>query len=151
MFPLSPSIWLIVGGLVIIGVLLGALNMQTNRLDTAHSKLAMVKVLGEQAANQAKLDIAKHKKAKDRTDATNKKLRVDSALLSKRLLDARASSGYVPPSTSSTNSTNTASFDRTKLESAIRQLDAEVSGIVEAGDQARIDLNNAKEWAKLIN
>jgi hypothetical protein len=44
-----------------------------------------------------------------------------------------------------------ACFDRAALESAIRQLDAGVSGIVAEGDQVRLRMDESIKWANRLN
>lgn len=106
-----------------------------------------VKAKGE-AAQMLKLAQEKQDKFnKERTDAEVKdnldRLRADN----KRLRDVRAGSRFVPSTASPTSSPDRACFDRTQLESAIRILDSEVSGLVDQGSEAVVNLNAAKDWA----
>lgn len=147
-----PNIW--VGlGIVILG-LSGLLWFQTERLDTAQKEYVVletsVKTLGEQAKRDAKEKDDQNKLKAGKANAKIKLLTASNNVLNQRLLDARASSSYVPPASGDSTSPSTANFDRAKLESAIQRLDAEVQGIIETGDRNRIALDNAKEWARDI-
>lgn len=65
-----------------------------------------------------------------------------------RMRDARSSGSYLPQDSGTAGSPQRITFDRPLLESAIRLLDSEVSGIVEKGDEARVKLDTAKRWAQ---
>lgn len=128
-----------------------AWTVQGWRLDAVKSKfagfVATTKAAGE-AAQQVKVAQEKKDKLdKERTDAEVKhnldRLRADN----KRLRDARAGSRFVPSAASAASSPERACFDSTQLESAIRILDSEVSGLVEQGSEAVVKLNAAKVWA----
>ena len=151
MFPLSPTAWLAVGGALLVVGLGAAVKIQTGRLDgckaDAAAFQATVRAEGLAAENAARIADLAHQKAKEQADATAKKLLADNAVLGKRLRDARASSGYVPPAAASARSPDTACFDRTELERAIGSLDAGVQSLVSQGDEARLKLSTAAEWA----
>ena len=128
-----------------------AWTVQGWRLDAVQSRfdgfVAVVKAQGEAAV---KLKLAQEKQDKlnkEQTDAETKftldRLRADN----KRLRDARASSGFVPGAASTAGSLDRACFDRAQLESAIRVLDSEVSGLVEQGSEAVVKLDAARGWA----
>lgn len=109
---------------------------------------AQVKVLGEAAQKAAIKQVAADKVKKENADHENQitiaGLRTDV----KRMRDSRASSHYVPSTTSSTQRPDLACFDRAELESAIRIFDLGVQGLVDKGSEATINLNTAKAWAK---
>lgn len=66
---------------------------------------------------------------------------------SKRLLESRSGSGYVPTETGTTaGSGDLVCFDREKLNAAIGRLDAGLSGIVEESDGQKERLNSVKSW-----
>lgn len=121
------------------------------RLDAVQSEfdgfVATVKAQGEAALVLKAAQEKKDKLDKERTDAEVKhnldRLRADN----KRLRDARAGSRFVPSAASPASSPERACFDSTQLESAIRILDSEVSGLVEQGSEAIVKLNAAKDWA----
>ena len=128
-----------------------AWTVQGWRLDAVKSKfagfVATVKAQGE-AAQQVKVAQEKKDKLnKEHTDAESKRtldtLRADV----KRLRDARAGSRFVPGAASPAGSPDRACFDRAQLESAVRSLDAEVSGLVDQGSEAIVKLDAAKDWA----
>lgn len=140
--------------LLVIGGMGVAIKIQTNRLATMTDKyntfVATTKAIGDQAATEAKRRTDADKLAKEKSDAEQKKLIADNADLGKRLRDARASSSYLPTPTPTARNPDRICFNRAQLESAIRQLDGEVSGIVESGDHSRIGLDTAKGWAQQV-
>lgn len=131
-----------------------AIKIQTNRLATMTDKyntfVATTKVIGEQAAKEAKKRTDADKLAKEKSDAEQKTLMDANIALGKRLRNTRAGNSYLPPATPTARNPDAVCFDRTKFESATRQLDAEVSGIVEIGDSARIGLDTSKQWAQKV-
>lgn len=142
-------------GVGVVLLLMGvALKVQTSRLHSLQAEYegfkAQVKVLGEQAEKAKQAKEAADKANKERIDNETKKLRSVNADLSKRLRDQRASSGFLPSTGSPAGSPQAITFDRTKLERAIQQLDAGVSSLIERGDQAVIDLNLSLKWASEI-
>jgi hypothetical protein len=66
----------------------------------------------------------------------------------KRLHNARSSSSFLPSATTTTTNPNAACFDRTKFERTLQQLDDRIQEIITDGDESRIALDNAREWAK---
>jgi hypothetical protein len=151
MFPLSIGTWLYVGLGVIILALGIAVEVQTSRLDTVKTEYATfqatVKAEGDLAAKVAKETDAKNKLNKDKVDAQNKGLKADNVALTKRLRDSRASSSYVPSAPAGSTSPDAATVSRSELGTTLQRLDESVSGLIEEGDQAVIDLNSAKSWA----
>ena len=147
--------WGVVLGAGTIVLLSGLLYVQTQRLQAAqakHSKfVAEVKAKGEQQEAAAKAKAEADRKTKERTDAEIDRLRRSNAALARSLHDARARGSYLPPAAPGSERPDRACFDRTELERAVRQLDAEVSRIVEQGDQALIDLNAARAWAGSVS
>ena len=63
-----------------------------------------------------------------------------------RLRAARANTDYLPAPAPTSQRPDLACFLRADLERAIRQLDADVSGIVAEGDTARLRLDTAIRW-----
>lgn len=105
----------------------------------ADQKLAE-KVSGIQAKNDRRKNEILHNE--------NANLRASNAALSRSLRDARSRANYLPPAAPGAKRPEVATFDRQELERAIQRLDDRVSGIIEKGDQARIDLDTARSWAK---
>lgn len=142
--------------LVILGIgcaiLFGLLALQTKRLESAKAEhaafVAQVKVMGEEAERKRKEQEAKDKAEKEKADVENQTNRSRIADLSRRLRNERASSRFVPAAPTGTKSPDRIAFDRAELERAIQRLDGGVSAIVAEGDQARVDLDTAKRWAK---
>jgi hypothetical protein len=105
------------------------------------------KLIGEEQERKTKETIARNLKEKERSDAENKRLRTANAALSRSLRESRSSRQYLPAPSPSAKRPDAATFDRGELERAIQSLDERVSGLIEQGDKARIDLDTAKEWA----
>lgn len=109
---------------------------------------AGVEVLGKQAIKEKAAKEAADKQRKENADKENTKLQTDLAAANKRLRDTRASGGYLPPASAASKRPEVATINRTEFESAVKRLDAGVSGLVEKGDQARVDLDTARRWAQ---
>ena len=92
--------------------------------------------------------ITKDKINKERTDAKNKKDLNDQRTINKRLRDQRASADFLPSPAPASKSPDEATIIRPEFERAIRKFDQGVQGLIDEGDEARIDLNSAKAWAK---
>jgi hypothetical protein len=141
-------------GFAAVAVLAVLLGVQTWRLDRCQQEFALfqerVRAEGEAAARRAKEIEERHRRIKDDADKQLASARARINDLSRQLRDARAGSGYLPAPAASAASTDRTCFDRTELERALRQLDEEVSGIVAEGDQARVALDAAREWAAKI-
>jgi hypothetical protein len=143
----------IVLGLGTVVLILGTLlKIQTARLDSKTREfdtfVAEVKAKGEEQERKTKETIARNQKEKERADAENKRLRTANASLSRSLRESRSSRQYLPAPSPSAKRPDAATFDRAILERAIQLLDERVSGLIEQGDQARIDLDTARTWAQ---
>lgn len=89
-------------------------------------------------------DNARKAKADNENRSTIAVLRADN----KRLRDERASSSFLPQASPTARSPDSITFDRRLLEQALQRLDEGVSGLVGAGDEARVNLDTAKTWAQ---
>jgi len=148
--------------LVLLAVLIGAIGVQSWRLDRSQKAYASleaefeqfkgsVKALGEKAKADAALQQAKDSERKAKSDAENAKTRRDLAGVYdayRRLRDSRSGGSLLPTTPSGSASPATASFDRTGLDRALSEFDRGVTGLLEQGDQAITDLNTAKAWAQ---
>jgi hypothetical protein len=138
-------------GVVVAGLLL-ALKIQTARLESSEARyfnfVEKTKLLGEEQERKSKETIARNLKEKERSDAENKRLRSTNAALSRSLRESRSGRQFVPAPSPSAKRPDAATFDRAELERAIQLLDERVSGLIEQGDQARIDLDTARTWAQ---
>jgi hypothetical protein len=127
-------------------------GIQTHRLKAVKAEyaafVAEVRAKGLEQERRTKEKTLTDQKLKESTDAQNAKLRSANVALSASLLNARASRGYLPQSSPGTGSPDTACFDRTLIERAIRELDVGVSGLLGEGDQAIIDRDTARDWVK---
>lgn len=147
---LSKTTWLV----LTIAIPTGVAWIQTNRLAKVKQELvefrAAVAAAGQLAEIQTKTKTKQDQTLKESVDAKHKK---DVAALSAtiiRLRNERASSSFVPPSTTPSSGADVAAFDRPELERAIRSLDTGVQGIADEGSAATLDLNTAKAWASSV-
>ena len=134
-------------GLVLMGI---AVGIQTKRLESAKSELAIIKVLGEQAEKQAKARELADKQRKEKADAEHKKAIAGYLNTIKRLRD-NAGSGFLPPAASGSTSPNLACYSRGGLDEALRTSVGEITGVLEELGAAAVDLNTAKAWSKSPN
>jgi hypothetical protein len=146
-------LWIALGAFA-AGVMSGggaAWTVQGWRLDAVQSKfdgfVATAKAQGEAAITLKAAQEKKDKLNKEQTDAETKRALTTLRADIKRMRDARARSGFVPAAASSASSPDRACFDRAQLESAVRVLDSEVSGLIEQGSEAVTKLDFAKAWA----
>ena len=129
----------------------GAWWVQGLRLDALQAKydgfVATTKAEGEAAKKLADAKAAEDKRKKESSDHEYE-IRI-AALTADvgRLRDARARSSYVPAAPAGSRSPGLACFDRADLESALRRLDAGVSGLIAEGDADAVGLNVARSWA----
>ena len=146
-------VWIALAAFVAGGVSGGtaAWKFQGMRLAAVQAKfdgfVATTKAQGEAAQTLKAAQEKKDKLNKEQTDAETKRtldtLRADV----KRLRQQRPGGSFVPSTASAAGSPDRACFDRAQLESAVRILDSEVSGLVEQGSEAVVKLDAAKDWA----
>jgi len=122
---------------------LAAWVVQGYRLDAANARYDL---LVGQADADAKIKADKLRK--EISDAENKITTDNLCAYIERLRRERSSKSFVPAPASGSASSDRACFDRGELEQAIRAFDSAVSGIVDKGSAATIDLNTAKLWAQ---
>lgn len=140
------------GALAVVGLLLAGLIIQTKRLEAVQTEYATfaagVEQVGKLAVAAAEKQKADDKLKKEKADAENATaiaaVRADNA----RLRAQRASRSYVPTAASGAASPERACFDRALLERALRDLDEGVSGLVDEGSEATVNLDTAKRWAQ---
>lgn len=65
----------------------------------------------------------------------------------KRLQDARASSRFLPATSTTSTSAKGTCFSGPELERTLRQFDRGIQELITEGDQAIVGLNSAKAWA----
>lgn len=122
-----------------------AYNALKTKYDTFEGGVAALgeaakKVAAKKAADDAKLKIEadnENKRTVANLRSTVARLRADAD---------RARGSYVPFASAGAARPDLACFDRAALESAIRELIAEVRGFVDEGSAATVDLNTAKIW-----
>jgi hypothetical protein len=156
MFPLSPTMWVAVGGALLVVGLGAAVKIQSSRLETSKAETIAVQGKFDAFVAQAKaLGDAQNAKAKlkVKVDETAAKSRTDLAALYAKYRGLRnsaaasAGSGQLPPAAAVTSSAARTCFDTAKLVAAMGRLETGVPGIVEQGDVARLRLSSAAEWA----
>ena len=142
----------------IIGLLIGSVvtwRIQSIRIDNI---LIKNKIFIDDIKVQA--ENAKKNYDEKINDGINKKVIADKSYKStinnlnsdiKRLHNARASSSFLPTTSASSNSSSNACFDKAKFERTLQQLDDEIQAIITEGDEARLELDNAREWAARIH
>jgi hypothetical protein len=155
-FLLSPlgrlAIAAIVGAAIGFG---GAWKIQGGRLASVKAEyaafVAQAKAVGEAQEAKTKAEIASNQKAKEAADRENAKTKRDLSGVYdayRKLRDARTNSGFVPAAAAGAVDPSRACFVRVGLDSAISDLDRGVTGLLEKGDAAIVDLNTAKTWAQ---
>ncbi len=145
--------WIAIGAVIL---LLGiGLKIQTARLDSVKKEYAafqaQVKAVGDAQEAATKLKDAENQTRMEKANAQNLRAKRDLAGVYdayRKLRESRASSGDVPSAPTFAPSADRTTFDSQELVGAIRVLEAGVLGIIQQGDQAIVDLNTAKEWAK---
>lgn len=150
--PLSLSTYALIAAILLAAALGLGLKVQTAQLHSLQAEYADfkagVKALGEQAerGKVARETVDQERKAK--ADVQNSRslaaLRADN----ERLRNSRPSGSIVPSAAPGARSPETACFDRTLLDGAIRAFDSGASSLVGKGDEARVNLDGAKVWAQ---
>ena len=111
---------------------------------------AQVEQAGRDQAAQSKATDERNRKLKEESDAQRKTLLAVNADLSRKLLNARSSGGYLPKASATASNPDRACFDRNQLDATIRFFDAGVQSLITEGDNSRIGIEVAKDWAKGI-
>ena len=159
MFPLKPAAWIGLAGMALIAALGIALKVQTSRLDSVKAEYAAftakVEVIGEQAAKAAKTRELEDLATKKRADDENAKTKRDLAGVYdayRSLRAQRAGGSLLPAAPASAASADRACFDRAALDLGLAKADGLLQEgairILQRGDQAIVDLNTAKGWAR---
>ena len=137
-----PSLYIYLGLGAVIVFLGLAVKVQSSRLETCKLEhQAFVNEVQRLAKEQELTNKVKKLKADDEL----KKLKSVNNDLSKRVRD-NANTSFVQPSTT-TGKPDLACFQTEALDGAIRNFAKRVSGIIEQGQSAVTDLDNAKVWA----
>jgi hypothetical protein len=141
----------ILAGAAILGLSL-ALLVRTHQFHAVEKEYETfqitTKVLGEQAEKKRIDTEAKDLLRKKQADEEIKTLMANLATSNRRMRDARASSGYLPKASPTTERPDRITLDRAELERAIGQLDKGLQGITEQGDSFRLKLDTAIKWAQ---
>lgn len=149
-----PSLYIYLGLGSIILILGMLLKVQSARLESCKAEhqafVSEVERLGLEAKENAKKQESLDKLKKDKADAELRKLRSRNADLSKRLRD-NASRSFVPSTGSTPGKSEIACFDQASIDGAIKRFAERVTGIVEQGQGATDELNNAKAWANSLS
>lgn len=155
MLPLPPTAYAAIGAAVVIAGLGIAVKVQTSRLEAVKAEyagfVAQVKVLGDAQNAKAAAEDKANKERKEKADAENKKLRSDLAGLYDaygRLREQRARGSELPGAPAGSRRPDLACFDRAELARAVGGLEEGVLRLTRQGDEARLDLDSAREWAR---
>ncbi len=145
--------------LVILGLGI-ALRVQTTRLhDTKVEKerielqfkgfVSETQRLGDEALKDAAIKTALGKSKQEKANEENVRTIADLRAGHKRLRDeANARGSYLPTPGPEARSPESITFDRAELDRALRDHTQEVRGLVEEGDEARVNLDTAKTWGQ---
>lgn len=141
--------------LLAIGLMALALKIQTARLHACQDEhaafVAKTEAIGKAQEDRAKAENARHAKEKDDADKSLSIARADLATAKRRLRESSASGSYLPKPPTNSSSPQRITFDRAKLDAAIRSFDLGVQEIVGSGDDQRVGLDNAKQWGNGIS
>lgn len=144
--------WTWIAAVAVLGSIVAWGGYEKVRADHVAAEYADYRAKVAQAAQAASEQALKKtiadEKRKEEADAETLHLRSQLAATARRLRDARAASSILPPAASDSPDPTVACFDRPILDRALRQLDADLSGIIEEGAAAVVDLDTAKRWAK---
>lgn len=133
---------------LLLGLVLGYTKGCTDEKVRGARFEGAVAAIGKQQEKWAHDVGARNKQRKGEADAENIKLRTDYNLLSVKLRKQRAGSNLLPAPSGAADSDKRITFERPDLERALSDFEAEVTGLVEEGDRARIDLDTVKKWAR---
>lgn len=147
--------WLVLGATVLFAGMSSVIYVQHLRLKACKAEyatfVAKVKTQGEAAKEAAKKQADDDRKAKEKSDAQNKRDRANLTALYnayRSMREQRARSGYLPAPAPGSPSPERATVNRSEFNRAMEYLDERGQGIAEKGDGYRVDLDSAKEWAK---
>ena len=143
----------VAGDVVLAKLYTGSLKDVARVQQAYDSFKAQVKVEGEEAQKKATAAIAAAKQDKEKADAQNVKAKSDLAGLyaayrSLRDQRSRAGGGILPPAAPGSASPESITFNRSGLDNALSGFDAGVTGLLEEGDRAIVDLDTARRWAQ---
>jgi len=154
--------WIYIIVAAVIAVLSLAVKVQTSRLEATEAAYsafkAQVAVLGEQAAKDAKTAEISNLASKKRADDENIRAKRDLAGLYdayRSLRDQHAGSGILPAAAAGAADPDRTCFSRAALAEGLDRSDAILQegavGILQRGDQAIVDLETARGWARELN
>lgn len=129
------------------GLLVGYVKGCTDEKQRFASFKAAVTAVGQAQEDRTRARVARDKQRKKESDNENLKLRADYQLLAGRLRE-RARAGVLPERPAPAGRPAAIAFNWDDLDRALRDLDTGVRGLVEEGDQDRIDLDTARRWAQ---
>lgn len=158
MFPISPAMWVAAGAGVLILVLGAGVKIQTGRLDACKAEFETfkteVRVIGEQAAAEAKAQEEKDKQRLKRANDENAKAKRDLAGMYAAydsLRSQRTSQSALPAAAPGAADPDRACFSRSAIDKGMADIDRQLldgaESIIRKGDGAIVDLNTARKWA----
>lgn len=120
----------------------------THRVQTEFNKfVTSTEEAGKAADAKARAIEAAHKLSKEKADAAHKSTLSEYRDYVGRVRLSRARSSFLPSPAPDAGSPESIAFDRAELDGAIRSLDTGVQSLIEQGDEKRIALDAAIEWA----
>ena len=141
-----PSPWIILA--VVLAFVASGAYWNHHGYNTAttewEGRIAATRAAAEQTA---RITEHENQRLKEKTDAENWNLTVSLRNDITRLRNNNARRGNLSSPAPTAGSPDKTCFDAAKFDSALRELDQDFLGIVEAGSQAVIDLDSAKMWA----
>jgi hypothetical protein len=145
--------WL-VGGSFALGLATGfsgAWWIQGLRLDALRAEhktfVTTIKMQGDVAKKVADLRAEENKRNKESSDRDYEKTIASLRADVKRMRSEHSRSSFVPPVPTGARRSDLACFDRVELDRTLRELDAEISDLIEEGDKNAVGLNIARSWA----
>ena len=148
----GPMLYAAIGASVIIVGLTIALKIQSSRLETCKEEFTVfrteTKRIGEAQEKANREKELEDKKLKEKTDADHKSTIARLNRDIKRLRDVHARSSLTPEARPAAKRPDLACFDRAELARAVGGLEEGVLRLTRQGDEARLDLDTAREWAR---
>ena len=146
---------LILGATYISGCVRGSqtANARTEQVKADYLQFRVnTEAIGKAAQKEANATKAANEQKAKASDESYAKALVVLGRDIGELRRARTSTDYLPPAPADTKCPEGwVCFDRAALESAIRQLDEGVSGIVEKSDTVRLRMDESIKWANRLN
>jgi hypothetical protein len=154
MIPLSPTLIGAAAAGVAILVLVGAVKVQTSRLESCKQEFeafqTKVRTLGELQEAETKRKDAANAAAKEKADDQAKRRRAADAAIIRSLRESRPGSSVVPAAPATSSRPDLACFERFDYQRTTGEFIEAVRGLADEGSAATLSLDVAKEWAQQL-